>query len=194
MLNEKAMNIYQFIKDSIENGYPPTVREICSALNIKSTSTVHKYINLLVEEGYIEKMDNHNRAIRLKGAESGVSVPVVGNVAAGIPITAIENITDYISFTSDKTYSNPLFALKVKGESMINVGIYDGDLIVVEQMNYAENGDIVVALVDGESATVKTFYKENGHFRLQPENDSMEPIIADDVEILGKVRALIRYF
>lgn len=194
MLNEKAMNIYQFIKDSIENGYPPTVREICSALNIKSTSTVHKYINLLVEEGYIEKMDNHNRAIRLKGAESGVSVPVVGNVAAGIPITAIENITDYISFTSDKTYSNPLFALKVKGESMINVGIYDGDLIVVEQMNYAENGDIVVALVDGESATVKTFYKEDGHFRLQPENDSMEPIIADDVEILGKVRALIRYF
>lgn len=194
MLNEKAMNIYQFIKDSIENGYPPTVREICSALNIKSTSTVHKYINLLVEEGYIEKMDNHNRAIRLKGAESGVSVPVVGNVAAGIPITAIENITDYISFTSDQTYSNPLFALKVKGESMINVGIYDGDLIVVEQMNYAENGDIVVALVDGESATVKTFYKENGHFRLQPENDSMEPIIADDVEILGKVRALIRYF
>ncbi len=194
MLNEKAMNIYQFIKDSIENGYPPTVREICSALNIKSTSTVHKYINLLVEEGYIEKMDNHNRAIRLKGAESGVSVPVVGNVAAGIPITAIENITDYISFTSDQTYSNPLFALKVKGESMINVGIYDGDLIVVEQMNYAENGDIVVALVDGESATVKTFYKEDGHFRLQPENDSMEPIIADDVEILGKVRALIRYF
>ncbi len=194
MLNEKAMNIYQFIKDSIENGYPPTVREICSALDIKSTSTVHKYINLLVEEGYIEKMDNHNRAIRLKGAESGVSVPVVGNVAAGIPITAIENITDYISFTSDQTYSNPLFALKVKGESMINVGIYDGDLIVVEQMNYAENGDIVVALVDGESATVKTFYKEDGHFRLQPENDSMEPIIADDVEILGKVRALIRYF
>lgn len=194
MLNEKAMNIYQFIKDSIENGYPPTVREICSALNIKSTSTVHKYINLLVEEGYIEKMDNHNRAIRLKGAESGVSVPVVGNVAAGIPITAIENITDYISFTPDQTYSNPLFALKVKGESMINVGIYDGDLIVVEQMNYAENGDIVVALVDGESATVKTFYKEDGHFRLQPENDSMEPIIADDVEILGKVRALIRYF
>lgn len=194
MLNEKAMNIYQFIKDSIENGYPPTVREICSALNIKSTSTVHKYINLLFEEGYIEKMDNHNRAIRLKGAESGVSVPVVGNVAAGIPITAIENITDYISFTSDQTYSNPLFALKVKGESMINVGIYDGDLIVVEQMNYAENGDIVVALVDGESATVKTFYKEDGHFRLQPENDSMEPIIADDVEILGKVRALIRYF
>lgn len=194
MLNEKAMNIYQFIKESIENGYPPTVREICSALNIKSTSTVHKYINLLVEEGYIEKMDNHNRAIRLKGAESGINVPVVGNVAAGIPITAIENITDYISFTSDKSYSNPLFALKIKGESMINAGIFDGDLIVVEQMDYAENGDIVVALVDGESATVKTFYKEDGHFRLQPENDSMDPIIADNVEILGKVRALIRYF
>lgn len=194
MLNEKAMNIYQFIKESIENGYPPTVREICAALNIKSTSTVHKYINLLVEEGYIEKMDNHNRAIRLKGAENGINVPVVGNVAAGIPITAIENITDYISFTSDKSYSNPLFALKIKGDSMINAGIFDGDLIVVEQTDYAENGDIVVALVDGENATVKTFYKEDGHFRLQPENDSMEPIIADNVEILGKVRALIRYF
>ncbi len=194
MLNEKATNIYKFIKDSIENGYAPTVREICAALNIKSTSTVHRYINLLIEEGYIEKKDNSNRAIKLKGNDSGVIVPVVGNVAAGVPITAIENITDYVSFTSDQTYSNPLFALKVKGESMINAGIYDGDLIVVEQMNYAENGDIVVALVDNESATVKTFYKENGHFRLQPENDTMEPIIAENVEILGKVRALIRYF
>ena len=194
MLNEKATNIYKFIKDSIENGYAPTVREICAALNIKSTSTVHRYINLLIEEGYIEKKDNSNRAIKLKGNDSGVIVPVVGNVAAGVPITAIENITDYVSFTSDQTYSNPLFALKVKGESMIIAGIYDGDLIVVEQMNYAENGDIVVALVDNESATVKTFYKENGHFRLQPENDTMEPIIAENVEILGKVRALIRYF
>ncbi len=194
MLNEKAMAIYQFIKESIENGYPPTIREICNALNIKSTSTVHKYISILVDEGYIEKMDNHNRAIKLKGPEVSTSVPVVGNVAAGIPITAIENITEYISFTSEKTYSNPLFALKIKGDSMINIGIYDGDLIVVEQTSYADNGDVVVALVDGENATVKTFYKESGHFRLQPENDSMDPIIADDVEILGKVAALIRYF
>ncbi len=194
MLNEKAMEIYSYIKDSIENGFPPTIREICNALNIKSTSTVHKYINLLAQEGYIEKMDNHNRALRIKGAEGAMNIPVVGNVAAGIPITAIENITDYVSFTGDRSYSGELFALKVKGDSMINVGIYDGDLIVVEQTDYAENGEIVVALVDGESATVKTFYKENGHFRLQPENDNMEPIISEDVEILGKVRALLRYF
>lgn len=113
MLNEKAMNIYQFIKESIDNGYPPTVREICSALNIKSTSTVHKYINLLVEEGYIEKLDNHNRAIKLKGSENGITVPVVGNVAAGIPITAIENITDYISFAANRSFSN-LFRIKNK--------------------------------------------------------------------------------
>ena len=188
MLNEKAMNIYQFIKESIDNGYPPTVREICSALNIKSTSTVHKYINLLVEEGYIEKLDNHNRAIKLKGSENGITVP------AGIPITAIENITDYISFAANRSFSNPLFALKIKGESMINIGIYDGDMIIVEQTNVAENGDVIVALVDGENATVKTFYKEDGHFRLQPENDNMEPIISQNVEVLGKVIGLIRYF
>ena len=194
MLNEKAMNIYQFIKESIDNGYPPTVREICSALNIKSTSTVHKYINLLVEEGYIEKLDNHNRAIKLKGSENGITVPVVGNVAAGIPITAIENITDYISFAANRSFSHPLFALKIKGESMINLGIYDGDMIIVEQTNVAENGDVIVALVDGENATVKTFYKEDGHFRLQPENDNMEPIISQNVEVLGKVIGLIRYF
>ena len=194
MLNEKAMNIYQFIKESIDNGYPPTVREICSALNIKSTSTVHKYINLLVEEGYIEKLDNHNRAIKLKGSENGITVPVVGNVAAGIPITEIENITDYISFAANRSFSNPLFALKIKGESMINIGIYDGDMIIVEQTNVAENGDVIVALVDGENATVKTFYKEDGHFRLQPENDNMEPIISQNVEVLGKVIGLIRYF
>lgn len=194
MLNEKAMSIYRFIKESIDNGYPPTVREICSALNIKSTSTVHRYINILAEEGYIEKDDKHNRAIRISGSAIGISVPLVGKVTAGIPITAIENITDYIEFSAGRRYPNPLFALKVQGESMINVGIFDGDIIVVEQTNYAENGDIVVALIDGENATVKTFYKENGHFRLQPENDSMEPIILNDVEILGRVVALIRYF
>ncbi|MCM1227628.1 MAG: transcriptional repressor LexA [Clostridium sp.] len=194
MLNERAAEIYDFIKESIENGYPPTVREICSALDIRSTSTVHKYINMLVEEDLIEKVDRHNRAIKIKKADIGINVPVVGKVAAGIPITAVENITDYIRFSTGNTYSNPLFALKVQGESMINAGIYDGDMIIVEKMSYAENGDIVVALVDGEDATVKTFYKEDGYFRLQPENDSMEPIIAKNVQILGKVRALLRYF
>lgn len=194
MLNERAINIYKFIKESIENDYPPTVREICSALDIRSTSTVHKYINILVEAGYIEKFDKHNRAIKLRETSTNMTIPLVGKVAAGTPITALENVTDFIKFSSNRNYSNPLFALKVKGESMINVGIFDGDLIVVEQMCYAENGDIVVALVNGEDATVKTFYKEKSHFRLQPENDSMDPIIADDVQILGKVRALLRYF
>lgn len=193
MLNEKATAIYEFIKESIENGFPPTVREICSALNIKSTSTVHKYINLLVDEGYLEKMDNHNRAIKLKGGNS-ISVPLVGDVAAGQPIIAIENISEYINFNTDRNYSNDLFALKVRGDSMINIGIFSDDIIIVEQTDYAENGDVVVALVDDESATVKTFYKENGHYRLQPENDSMDPIISDNVKILGKVTALIRYF
>lgn len=194
MFNERAAEIYDFIKESIANGYPPTVREICAALDIKSTSTVHKYINYLVEEGLIEKEDRHNRTIKLKKAYHGINVPVVGRVAAGIPITAVENVTEYINFSTENTYSNPLFALKVRGESMINAGIYNGDLIIVEQMSYAENGDIVVALVNGEDATVKTFYKEDGYYRLQPENDSMDPIIAKNVEILGKVRALVRYF
>ncbi|MFR0880988.1 MAG: transcriptional repressor LexA [Oscillospiraceae bacterium] len=193
MLNEKATAIYEFIRDSIDSGYPPTVREICDALGIKSTSTVHKYINLLVDEGYLEKSDNHNRAIKLSG-KSGISVPLVGNVAAGQPIFAIENITEYINFNTEKTYSNPLFALKVKGDSMINAGIFTDDIIIAEQTSYAENGDLVVALVDDEGATVKTFYKENGHYRLQPENDNMSPIISGNVKIMGKVVALIRYF
>ena len=193
MLNEKATAIYEFIRDSIDSGYPPTVREICDALGIKSTSTVHKYINLLVDEGYLEKSDNHNRAIKLSG-KSGISVPLVGNVAAGQPILAIENITEYINFNTEKTYSNPLFALKVKGDSLINAGIFTDDIIIAEQTSYAENGDLVVALVDDEGATVKTFYKENGHYRLQPENDNMSPIISDNVKIMGKVVALIRYF
>ncbi|MBQ8434884.1 MAG: transcriptional repressor LexA [Oscillospiraceae bacterium] len=193
MLNQTAIDIYNFIKQSINDGYPPTVREICAALDIKSTSTVHKYINQLAIEGYLEKQDNHNRALRLCG-EKKISVPLVGEIAAGTPILAIENITEYISFSSDRYYSGDLFALKIKGESMINIGIFDGDIVIIEKTGYAENGDVVAALVDDENATVKTFFRENGHFRLQPENDDMEPIISDNVQILGKVAALIRYF
>ena len=193
MLNEKATAIYEFIRDSIDSGYPPTVREICDALGIKSTSTVHKYINLLVDEGYLEKSDNHNRAIKLSG-KSGISVPLVGNVAAGQPILAIENITEYINFNTEKTYSNPLFALKVKGDSMINAGIFTDDIIIAEQTSYAENGDLVVALVDDEGATVKTFYKENGHYRLQPENDNMSPIISGNVFLKNSEKSHFRYF
>ena len=158
--NEKM--VFEFIKDRIEEGYPPTVREICAEFGFKSTSTAHRYINNLTAKGLLEKGNNQNRAIRLTGG-NGMKIPLVGTVTAGIPITAIEEITDYISFQPARHYSNPLFALKVRGESMINAAILDGDMVVIEQTPYAENGDIVCALVDNESATIKTFYKEDGH-------------------------------
>ena len=188
--NEKM--VCEFIKDRIEEGYPPTVREICAEFGFKSTSTAHRYINNLTAKGLLEKGNNQNRAIRLTGG-NGMKIPLVGTVTAGIPITAIEEITDYISFQPARHYSNPLFALKVRGESMINAAILDGDMVVIEQTPYAENGDIVCALVDNESATIKTFYKEDGHYRLQPENDTMDPIIVDEVSILGKVVGVVRY-
>ena len=188
--NEKM--VFEFIKDRIEEGYPPTVREICAEFGFKSTSTAHRYINNLTAKGLLEKGNNQNRAIRLTGG-NGMKIPLVGTVTAGIPITAIEEITDYISFQPARHYSNPLFALKVRGESMINAAILDGDMVVIEQTPYAENGDIVCALVDNESATIKTFYKEDGHYRLQPENDAMDPIIVDEVKILGKVVGVVRY-
>ena len=188
--NEKM--VFEFIKDRIEEGYPPTVREICAEFGFKSTSTAHRYINNLTAKGLLEKGNNQNRAIRLTGG-NGMKIPLVGTVTAGIPITAIEEITDYISFQPARHYSNPLFALKVRGESMINAAILDGDMVVIEQTPYAENGDIVCALVDNESATIKTFYKEEGHYRLQPENDTMDPIIVDEVKILGKVVGVVRY-
>lgn len=188
--NEKM--VFEFIKDRIEEGYPPTVREICAEFGFKSTSTAHRYINNLTAKGLLEKGNNQNRAISLTGG-NGMKIPLVGTVTAGIPITAIEEITDYISFQPARHYSNPLFALKVRGESMINAAILDGDMVVIEQTPYAENGDIVCALVDNESATIKTFYKEDGHYRLQPENDTMDPIIVDEVSILGKVVGVVRY-
>ena len=188
--NEKM--VFEFIKDRIEEGYPPTVREICAEFGFKSTSTAHRYINNLTAKGLLEKGNNQNRAIRLTGG-NGMKIPLVGTVTAGIPITAIEEITDYISFQPARHYSTPLFALKVRGESMINAAILDGDMVVIEQTPYAENGDIVCALVDNESATIKTFYKEDGHYRLQPENDTMDPIIVDEVSILGKVVGVVRY-
>ena len=193
MLNEKAKQIYRFICDRLDGGYAPTVREICAGLGIRSTSTVHKYINLLVADGYLEKMDNQNRAIKLRGS-SAVRVPLLGTVTAGQPIAAIENITDYLSYVPDRHYTGQLFALNVRGESMINAGIYDGDIVIVEQCETAENGEIVVAMVNGDEATVKRFYKENGGYRLQPENDSMEPIYVKEASVLGKVVALLRYF
>lgn len=191
-LSENEKRVFEYIKQRLEDGYPPTVREICSEFGFKSTSTAHRYIASLTEKGLLEKASNQNRAIKLVGS-NGVKVPLVGTVTAGQPITAIEEITDYLNFQPERHYTNPLFALKVRGESMINAAILDGDIVIVEQVPVAENGEIVVALVENESATVKRFYKEDGHFRLQPENDTMEPIIVDEVKILGRVVAVIRY-
>ncbi|MBS1474048.1 transcriptional repressor LexA [Massiliimalia massiliensis] len=191
-MNDKSKLIYEYIVDRISNDISPTVREICKDLGIKSTSTVHRYINELCEEGLIEKTGNSNRSIRLPN--SNVSrIPIVGAVAAGAPITAIENIEGYVPFDSGFGHPDELFALRIQGDSMINVGIFDGDTVIVRKTPVAGNGEIVVALVD-DSATAKTFYKEDGHYRLQPENDDYDPIIVNEVAILGKVIASIRYF
>lgn len=192
-ITDNERKAFEFIKQKIEDeGYPPTVRELCSHMGYTSTSSAFRLINMLADKGFIEKGSGKNRAIRLAGGNS-VKIPLVGTVAAGIPITAIEYVSEYISFRPERNYSGELFALKVKGDSMINAAILDGDIVVVEQTSVAENGEIIVALVDGESATVKTFYKEDGHYRLQPENDTMEPIIVDEVAILGKVVGVLRY-
>lgn len=193
-LNEKERLVYEYIRQRIDDGYAPSVREICAELGFKSTSTAFRCINSLIDKGYLEKDRNFNRALKLKTSGRAVTVPLVGTVTAGTPITAVEDITDYISFRSDKSYDAPLFALKVRGESMINAAILDGDIVIAMQQQTAENGEIVVALVEGDSATVKRFYKERGHYRLQPENDTMAPIISNDVAILGKVVGVIRYY
>jgi len=192
MLNEKAMQIYQFIRTRIDSGYAPTVREICSALNIKSTSTAHRYIRMLVDAGLLDKMDGSNRAIRLHG-HSAQNVPLVSTFTAGVPITAIENITEYISYVPNRQHEGELFAMKVRGEGMINAGILDGDTIVAEQCSTVENGTIAVVLIDEEEAAVKRYYKEDNGIRLQPENDTMEPVYPDKAQVLGKVIALFRY-
>ncbi|MBR3269601.1 MAG: transcriptional repressor LexA [Oscillospiraceae bacterium] len=192
MLNEKAKAIYAYIRDRIGEGYAPTVREICNALDIRSTSTVHRYINTLVDEGLLDKMDNQNRAIRLHG-HSSLNVPLIGTVTAGQPITAIENIEDYISYVPDRHFSGELFALRIRGDSMIKAGILDGDIVIVQQCDLVENGEIAVVLVHDDEATVKRFYRENGGYRLQPENDTMEPIFVREAAVLGRVVALMRY-
>lgn len=195
-LNVQEQRVLDYIKETIRTtGYPPSVREICAALNFKSTSSAHQYISRLADKGYIDKKDLKTRAIRVVGTESTISVPIVGKVAAGEPILAQENIEDYFSigesFFRQDELKNDNYILKVQGESMINVGINDGDYIIVSKQETARNGQIVVAMIDG-NATVKTFYKENGYIRLQPENDTMEPIIVKDVTILGKVVGLFR--
>jgi len=191
-MNDKEKRVFDYIKERMEDGFAPSIREICADLGIRSTSTAARYVNALVSEGYLEKADGCNRAIKLVG-RGAAKIPLVGTITAGQPITAFEDITDYINFHEQKNYSGELFALKVRGESMINAAILDGDIVVVEKCSTAENGEIVAAMVNGGEATVKTFYKENGHYRLQPENDTMDPIIVDECEIIGRIVAVIRY-
>lgn len=194
----KQKEILEYIKDEIlKRGYPPAVREICEAVRLKSTSSVHSHLETLEKNGYIRRDPTKPRAIEIMDdsfqmvRHEMTSIPIVGCVAAGQPILAQENIEGYFPIPAELVPNAETFALKVKGESMINVGILDGDQIFVERCNSARNGDMVVALVD-DSATVKTFYKEDGHYRLQPENDTMDPIIVDHVEILGKVFGVFR--
>jgi len=191
-MDEKLLAIYNFISERISQGVPPSVREICAKFKIKSTSTVHKYLVELESRGLIERDNGLNRSIRLVG-DTTVKVPLMGVVTAGAPILAMEEITEYIPFKTQKYKPSDLFALKVRGESMINAGIYNGDIIIARKTPVAYNGEIIVALI-GEEATVKRFYKENGVYRLQPENDTMAPIIVPSVTVLGKVISLVRYY
>lgn len=192
-MNDKARRIYEYIVDRISHDISPTVREICSDLGIKSTSTVHRYINELCEEGLLEKRGNSNRSLQLAGDDGAARVPLIGKVTAGMPITAFECREGYVPFDCGRERVEDLFALRIQGDSMINAGILDGDVVIVRRQPVAENGEIIIAMLDGE-ATCKRFYKEEGHFRLQPENDNYEPIYTDEMEVLGKVIASMRYY
>ena len=197
-ITDKQREILEYIKEMIlKKGYPPAVREICEAVHLKSTSSVHSHLESLEKNGYIRRDPTKPRTIEILDDDFAltrrelVNVPVIGTDAAGVPILAEQNIEDYLPIPAEILPNKEVFMLKVKGNSMIEAGIYNGDKVIVAKQPNAENGDKVVALVD-DSATVKTFYKENGHFRLQPENSSMDPIILDQVEILGKVIGLFR--
>ena len=197
-ITQKQSEILEYIKSQILNkGYPPSVRDICQAVNLKSTSSVHAHLESLEKNGYIRRDPTKSRTIEIiddnfnLSRREVVNIPLLGQVAAGQPLLAVENITEYFPIPSEYMRGGEVFMLKVKGDSMINMGIYEGDQIIVRKQNTASNGEVIVALVD-DSATVKRFYKENGHIRLQPENDFMDPIIVDDCEILGKVIGLIR--
>ncbi len=189
---ENEKKVYEYIVERTVDGIPPSIREICAALGLRSTSTAARYVNSLVEKGLLEKADGRNRGIRPAG-DNGVRVPLVGTITAGQPITAIEEVTDYITFRPVNKVYGKLFALNVKGDSMVNAGILNGDIVIIEQCSTVRNGTIAAVLVDGEEATVKRFYKENGGYRLQPENDFMEPILVQECSILGRVAAVIRY-
>lgn len=197
-ISAKQAEILEYIKEQIiEKGYPPAVREICAAVHLKSTSSVHSHLETLEKNGYIRRDPTKPRAIEIVDDEFNITrremrnIPMIGQVAAGQPIFAEQNISGYFPLVSDVLPAGDLFMLDVRGESMINAGILDGDKIIIRQTSVARNGDIVVALVD-DSATVKTYYKEDGRYRLQPENDTMDPIYVDEVVILGIVVGLFR--
>ncbi|MCI8516617.1 MAG: transcriptional repressor LexA [Hungatella sp.] len=197
-ITSKQQEILEYIKETILNkGYPPSVREICEAVSLKSTSSVHSHLETLEKNGYIRRDPTKPRTIEIIDdcfnltRRELVNVPMIGTVAAGQPILAEENIENYFPIPVELLPNRQTFMLRVKGESMVNVGIFDGDQIIVKQQEYAENGEIVVALLD-DAATVKRFFKEQGHYRLQPENDALDPIIVDEVQILGVVIGLVR--
>lgn len=213
-LNRRERNILNYIQKEMETvGYPPSVREICKAVKLKSTATVQGYLNRLEEKGFIKKENQKGRTLKLLKNSKGqkmvqsqittaeekefysnkelVEIPVIGKITAGQPILAVENITDTFPIPIDFAGNSESFMLTVRGESMIEAGILDGDYILVKKQNSAENGDIVVALIEDE-ATVKTFYKEKDHIRLQPENSTMDPIIVPDCKVLGKVSGVFR--
>ena len=191
-LSDKEQRVLAFLQEQMQDGIPPSVREICAATGIKSTSTVHTCLRNLENGGYINRQSGLNRAIRLPG-ENTMRGPLLGKVTAGQPILAVEEVEEYVPYSGGGFQASELFALRVSGRSMINAGILDKDVVIVQRTPVAQNGDIVVALI-GDEATVKRFYKEDGHFRLQPENDEYEPIIVDEVAVLGKVVSLVRYF
>lgn len=197
-ITAKQEEILSYIKETIlKKGYPPAVREICEAVHLKSTSSVHSHLETLERNGYIRRDPTKPRTIEILNDDFAlirremIQIPIVGTVAAGQPILAEEHIEDYFPMPAEVLPNGQVFMLRVKGDSMINVGIFSGDQVLVAQQHTAQNGEIVVALVE-DSATVKRFYKEDGHYRLQPENDDMEPIIVPEVEILGKVIGLFR--
>lgn len=199
-ISAKQEEILEYIKSQIlERGFPPSVRDICEAVHLKSTSSVHSHLETLEKNGYIHRDPTKPRAIEILddsfnfNRREMVNVPVIGPVAAGEPLLAEQNIENYFPIPMEYMPNKQTFMLKVHGESMINAGILDGDLVLVEQSSVADNGDIVVALLD-DSATVKRFYKEEGIFRLQPENDALEPIIVRDLQIMGKVIGVFRFF
>jgi repressor LexA len=199
-LNENQVRILHFIKEQLKlKGYPPSVREICKGVNLRSTSTVHRHLERLETKGYIRRDPTKPRAIEILDnsddnlfqPKKTVDIPIIGKVTAGEPVLAVEHIEDTFPVPMELAERGPLFMLRVQGDSMIEAGILDGDYVIVKQQNDAINGDVVIALIDNE-ATIKRFYKEKNYIRLQPENQSMEPIIVKDVKILGKVIGLYR--